>query len=472
MPDDTTPEQPGDVPSGAGGSDSGVPESWDRATEAVPTASGSDDATQALPTASGSDDATRSMASAATPPVGTPATSAAAAAAAGGAAGGAAGAGGAGGGSGPDGSSGGRPGSSSQRAWAIALVAVAVLVVGAGIALAVTSGGNTKKASTGSPDIPVVSTTSSPSGPVCPLTGLPAPGGQVPQRPALAVKVDNYPAARPQSGLGQADIVFDEPVEGLITRFVAVFQCQSPTLIGPIRSARAVDLQILDQLSRPILVHVGGIDPVLSLLQSGNLIDYDLRTHGSVVQTVPGRYAPYDTYISAAAGWGLDPGYKTVPAPIFTYSTTAPSGTPITSVHIPFSGTNSARWSWNASSGRWLLSYSGVPAMSNGTQIATTNVVIQTVHVTYGPWLENEEGGLEVQSQMTGSGPLMVLRNGVAVTGTWQRASLHDTTTLTASNGSPIALDPGQTWVEIVPSTVSVTTDSATGSSGPATTAP
>src|SRR5580698_834968 len=99
----------------------------------------------------------------------------------------------------------------------------------------------------------------------CPLTGAPAPPGGVPQRPALAVKVDNYPDARPQSGLDQADIVFDEPVEGGITRFAAVFQCQSPTLVGPIRSARAVDLQIMDQLSKPILVHVGGINPVLAM---------------------------------------------------------------------------------------------------------------------------------------------------------------------------------------------------------------
>ena len=80
----------------------------------------------------------------------------------------------------------------------------------------------------------------------------------MPQRPALAVKVDNYPTARPQSGLDQADIVFEEPVEGRITRFVAVFQCQSPSLVGPIRSARAVDAPILDQLSKPIFVHVGG----------------------------------------------------------------------------------------------------------------------------------------------------------------------------------------------------------------------
>jgi hypothetical protein len=217
----------------------------------------------------------------------------------------------------------------------------------------------------------------------------------------------------------------------------------------------------MDQLSKPILVHVGGIDPVLNLLRDGNLTDFDLRTHGSVVVNVSGREAPYDTYMSAASGWGLDPTDTTPPAPLFTYSPTTPSGTPTTSIHIPFSGTNNALWTWSASSGRWLLSYSGTPAtIANGGQISTTNIVVQTVHVTYGPWLENSEGGLEVQSQMTGSGPLVVLRNGVAVTGTWKRAALDDPTSLVASNGSTIALDPGQTWVEIVPSTVSVTTAS------------
>ncbi len=449
MPDDTT-EPPGNVPSGAGDENAGVPEAWDSATQSMPAGTTFGDLTQSMPA-----DATQSMANATTPPVGTPVTAPADAAFGAGAA---------------DVAAQGHTPSSSQRVWVVAVVVAAVLVLGAGIALAVTSGGGTKKAAhaASAPNIPA--TTASPSGPVCPLTGLPAPGGQVPQRPALAVKIDDYPDARPQTGLSQADIVFDEPVEGGITRFAAVFQCQSPALIGPIRSARAVDVQILDQLSRPILVHVGGIDPVLDLLRSANLTDFDLRTHGSIVQTVPGREAPYDTYISAAAGWGLEPSDTTPPTPLFTYSPTAPSGTPITSIHIPFSGTNNALWTWNASSGHWLLSYSGTPAMlSNGEQIATTNIVVQTVHVTYGPWLENSEGGLEVQSQMTGSGPLTVLRNGVAVTGTWQRAAVDDHTTLTATNGTPIALQPGQTWVEIVPSTVSVTTIDA---GAPATTSP
>jgi hypothetical protein len=456
MPDDTYSDEPADA--------GGVPDG--DATQAVPMGElfGDDrpagaGAATGVGAAAGAGagagaDVTGSMASGAAG--GEPTASLGATGAAGGAGGGPAAAGGA------------RPTSPSNRAWIIGLVVAAVLLAGAGIALAVTGGSSTKNpkkaAGSNAPNIPTQ--TIPPAGPPCPLTGVPTTGNQVPARPALAIKVDNYPQARPQSGLDKADLVFEEPVEGGITRLVAVFQCQSPALVGPIRSARAVDVQILDQLSRPLFIHAGGISPVISLLQGGNLFDENVFTHGSIVQSPPGRYAPYDTYVSAAAGWGLDPTDTTAPTALFTYSSTTPAGTAVTSLHIPFSGTNNTLWTWDASSGRWLLSYSGVPATAaNSGQISAVNIVVQTVHVTYGPWLENDVGGLEVQSRMTGSGPLMVLRNGIAVSGTWERSSLSDPTSLVAADGSPIALQPGPTWVEIVPSTVPVTT------AGPSSTA-
>lgn len=292
----------------------------------------------------------------------------------------------------------------------------------------------------------------------CPLTGVPAPGGQVPQRPALAMKVDNYPTARPQSGLESADVVFEEPVEGSITRLVAVFQCQDASSVGPLRSARAVDVPILSQLSNPVFVHAGGITPVLDLLDKAPITNVDALDRGSIVTIDPDRVAPYSTYTSTAEGWGQDSSDTTPPAPIFTYSSNAPAGTPVSSVHIPYSSTNDVTWSWDTASGLWALAYSGKPAtVAGGGQITTANVLVQTVQVTMGPWYENNLGGLEVQSKMTGSGPLEVFRNGQKVTGTWQRSSLTSPTSLTASDGNTIALAPGPTWVEIVPTSVSVT---------------
>ncbi len=346
---------------------------------------------------------------------------------------------------------------SMNRAWIGAIVAAAVVLAGAGIALGLSSGGGKKKPGP-APHAHASSAPLAPAGPPCPLTGVPT-ATQVPQRPALAIKIDNFPQARPQSGLDKADVVFEEPVEGGITRLVAVFQCQSPDLAGPIRSARAVDLQILDELSHPVFLHVGGINPVISMLRGGDLTDENLFYIGSVTQHPPGRYAPYDTYVSGSGAWGLDASDTTPPAAIFTYSNVTPQGTAVTGVHIPFAPTNDVHWAWDAPSGRWLLSWGSSPAMvANGGQVAATNIVIQTVHVTYGPWLENDVGGLEVQSQMVGSGPATVLRNGIAVTGTWQRASISSPTNLVSAAGTPIALAPGPTWVEIVPSTVVVTT--------------
>jgi hypothetical protein len=357
---------------------------------------------------------------------------------------------------------------SMSRAWIIAIVAAVVVLAGAGIALAVTSG--TKKANATKPRqtaaAPIITV---PSGPLCPLTGQPAPGGHVPARPALAIKVDNYPTARPQSGLDKADVVFEEPVEGGITRFVAVFQCQEASLVGPIRSARAVDVPILDQLSRPLFVHAGGINPVIALVEQGNLINDDVFTHASIIQHPAGRYAPYDTYTSTAAAWALDPTDTTPPAPLYTYSSATPAGTAVASVHIPFSGTNDNTWTWSPITGQWLLSIGGAPAnmADGGKQLGVANIVVQSVHVTYGPWAENSEGGLEVQSQLVGSGPLDVFRNGVEISGTWERAALSDTTSLVAADGSTIALDPGETWVELVPSTIPVTTTAASAGGTP-----
>ena len=122
---------------------------------------------------------------------------------------------------------------------------------------------------------PTTTTTTAPP-PACPLTGEPAPGGSVPQRPAMAVKIDNYPAGRPQSGLDKADIIFEEPVEGGITRFAAVFQCQNAALIGPVRSARNIDIGILGQLGNPLLAHVGGIDPVIANIDASPIVNVDI----------------------------------------------------------------------------------------------------------------------------------------------------------------------------------------------------
>ena len=309
------------------------------------------------------------------------------------------------------------------------------------------------------------------SGARCPLSGEPAPGGHVPQRPALAVEVDNYPTARPQRGIQNADIVFEQPVESFITRWVVVFQCQQSSLVGDIRSARYMDFGILSQLSDPIYAHAGAIIPDENALAASNrLINVDVLSgsYSNLVQHIPGRYAPYDTFASTSALWGLHPNDKTPPKPLFSYSSTVPKGIPATQLHDPISSYADIRWQYDAKTKKYLLSYSGTPAMlANGSQISAANVVVQFVHVYYGPYTEDAECAFGVRAHFTGSGHLLVFRNGVEIKGTWKRSSETSPTRLLSSGGSTIKLQPGLTWVEITPSTVNVTAGVAGGGGNP-----
>jgi hypothetical protein len=175
-----------------------------------------------------------------------------------------------------------------------------------------------------------------------------------------------------------------------------------------------------------------------------------------------GLYAPYSTFVEPRALWALDPSNDTPPAALFTYATGLPkeavpgSGS---GVHIPFSSSSDVTWQWDPSAGRYLRDYSGAPDMLvGGTQTSSVNVVAMTVRTFTGPWVENSEGAQEVEVVATGSGPLVVMEGGAAITGTWSRSSLTQPATLTASDGTPITLQPGNTWEELVPDGVPVTT--------------
>jgi hypothetical protein len=336
---------------------------------------------------------------------------------------------------------------------ALPALGVVVVLIGALLALFLHSG-SPRQVTKQSDPTPAQPSTTIPN-PNCPLTGTPASTPQIPQRPALAVKVDNYPAARPQSGLNSADIVFEEPVEGGITRLVAVYQCQQTSLVGPVRSAREPDVAIIDLLSKPIFVHVGGIPPIEAMVKNTNSYDEDLFYDGSLVINPPGRQAPYDSYISPKQVWSKYSYDTTPPNPLFSYSTTSSNGTPISRAYIPFSPTNDNTWVWNPFASLWDLSIGNTVASdNNGTQISTNNVLILTVQTFQGPWVENSLGAHEVEVNATSGGPMQLLRNGVDIQGNWSRPQYSDPISLTDSAGNAISLSPGRTWIELVPSQV------------------
>jgi hypothetical protein len=311
------------------------------------------------------------------------------------------------------------------------------------------------------PTSTTTTTTTAPP-PNCPLTGSPAPTGSVPQRPAMAVKIDNYPDGRPQSGLDKADIIFEEPVEGGITRFAAVFQCNNAGLIGPVRSARNIDIGILGQLGNPLLAHVGGINPVIANIDASPLVNVDLGASDSLMIHPAGRVSPDADFTSTAIVYGTHPNMTTPPQPLFLYSDAAPAGSPVSTVNIDFSRTSNVTWKYNTALHAFQRFYNGTQPdmLAYGGPNTAANVVVQYVPISYGPWAENEQGGLEVQAAMypNASGTAVVYRSGVAIPATWHRTALGSPTQFVDAAGNPIPLQPGQTWVELVPSTIPATT--------------
>ena len=197
---------------------------------------------------------------------------------------------------------------------------------------------------------------------------------------------------------------------------------------------------------------------MLANIDASPIVNVDLGEDASIITHPAGRYAPYDTYSSTTQMWGTHPTMTTPPQPLFTYSATPPAGTPVASVNIDFSGTSNVTWTYNPTTRQFERFYNGTTpdTLADGTQNAAANVVVQYVQISYGPWLENSEGGLEVQADLypDASGQAEVFRNGVEITGTWQRSALGSPTQFLTTAGTPISMQPGQTWVELVPNTI------------------
>jgi hypothetical protein len=281
-------------------------------------------------------------------------------------------------------------------------------------------------------------------------------------RPALAVKVENLPAARPQYGLAAADVVYEEPVEGGITRFIVIYQCHDAARVEPIRSGRLIDVDLVQQYgAHPLFAYSGAIPPVITKVDSSALIDVGTaRAPFDTYRRDSGRYAPHNLASSTTALYAAGAALRaplTPPPPVFTYGPLPAGATPAIGIHIGYQVSN-VTWTWQPRQGIWMRSYSdtGVATLGDGGQIATTNVVVMKVILYPSPYVEDRTGAHENLLVLTGSGPAQVFRDGAVIDGTWKRPTLSQPTEFVDAAGHRIPLFPGQTWVELVPTTIGV----------------
>ncbi|MGH1491690.1 MAG: DUF3048 domain-containing protein [Acidimicrobiales bacterium] len=281
---------------------------------------------------------------------------------------------------------------------------------------------------------------------VAPLTGLPT-DVETAGRSALVMKIDNHPRARAQqTGLDQADIVFDLRAEG-VTRFAAVFQSQIPDPVGPVRSSRTSDFDILRGFDTPLYGSSGGNDYVTNGLRNLPIVELTNRTRNEYFRNFS-HPAPHNLYVNGSDLYDLAPSDLPVPQPWFQYRRAGEqlpdaARAAVGPISVAFRDSPLVTHEWDDRAGGWLRTQDGRPHTTvDGDQLAPENVVIMITDYRTSP---ADPVSPEVRS--TGRGEAVVLTDGMIIRGFWERVEAEDKLTITDGEDTIISLTPGRTWV-------------------------
>ncbi|MFE6589047.1 DUF3048 domain-containing protein [Streptomyces sp. NPDC057781] len=264
----------------------------------------------------------------------------------------------------------------------------------------------------------------------------------------LAVKVDNVRAARPQTGLDAADVVYAEPVEAGLSRLMAIYATELPEKVGPVRSARESDLELLRQFDRPTLAFSGAQSKLLPLIDKAPL-HAEPPGEGSDAYVRDGdRPAPHNLYVrpgrllpKAAGADALATG--------FHYGEAPEGGRSVSSRTVRYPSA-SFGFTWSESGDRWLVSLDGTPARTaDGGRLAPATVVVQHVNVRQSDF-RDFRGSNSPYVESVGSGRAEVLRDGRSYDAAWKRGSAADGTSFTTADGTALNFAEGQVWVVFV----------------------
>lgn len=285
---------------------------------------------------------------------------------------------------------------------------------------------------------------------VAALTGEPIEAGSL-SRPALSAKVDNHPSARPQVGLDEADIVFEELVEGGMTRYLAVWHSKLPAEIGPVRSVRPMDPEIVSPFGG-VFAYSGGQVRFIQMMEAApvyNAIHGQPDTESTFYRT-SAKVAPHNVLVKAPEliEQHLD---RSAPPKMFDYaaslaeSTAVLEGTPLTSVNTRFSGFSSPSWEWDGTQNKFVRfqTNGAADSASSGNQLAATNVIALFVGID----VIEDIPTTRLVSQGTG----YVATGGSIIEITWIKASPESPIVLSTQSGSPVLLGIGNTWIELLP---------------------
>ncbi|MEU9355351.1 DUF3048 domain-containing protein [Streptomyces griseoloalbus] len=269
--------------------------------------------------------------------------------------------------------------------------------------------------------------------------------GEADGPPVLAVKLDNARAARPHTGLADADVVYVEQVEGGMSRLMALYATRLPDSVGPVRSARESDLELLRQFDRPVLAFSGAQGKLLPLIDRAPLEAVTPESAPGAYVRGPGRPAPHNLYLRPGRVMGEPPG----PAALttgFRYGRPPADGVPEDALTVRYPAARTT-FTWSGPRDRWLVSMDGAPAITTeGEQLAPATVVVQYVQVRRSAF-QDFLGNNTPYTETVGSGEATVLRGGRAYEANWSRPTAEDGTSFTTDEGERMNFARGQVWV-------------------------
>lgn len=273
--------------------------------------------------------------------------------------------------------------------------------------------------------------------------------------PVTGVMIENSTDARPQSGLGQAGVVFEAVAEGGVTRFLALFQDTSPSNVGPIRSARPYYVQ-WDLGFDAAYAHVGGSPDALSDIKSWGVHDLDEFANGGSYHRISTREAPHNVYtaISTLNQLEITKGYLHSTFTGFARKTAAPVKQPTAgSINLTLSGSlYNAHYDYAVATNSYNRSEGGAPQLdaNTNTQISPAVVIAMVVPESRGAL--DASGAYYSDYNVIGSGPVYVFQDGSVTTGSWTKTDNNSQLSFADASGQPIKLNPGQTWLTAVTS--------------------
>lgn len=287
-----------------------------------------------------------------------------------------------------------------------------------------------------------------PPPPVDPITGTPP----LATAPLVAVKIDNSPLARPfHRGLDVASLTYLELVEGGATRMMALYSQAPDVEIGPVRSFRESDIEILQQYGKPGVSFSGANGGTLATFRqavaAGQMVEVSYDTHPALFRLAERRSDARNFFTNPARLAAAAPGAQPAKDMGWLYDA-APraDALPGNEARIVFSDRETWTVRYDAASGRYAVLTGGQPL----TGAVPANVIVQQVQVRPTRYRDTT-GAVTPYSSTVGTGPLQLLRDGTVIGGTWNRPDPASPTQFLDGAGAPLALRPGPTWILLQP---------------------